>query len=250
MRLRARDNGEAEKTPNSGNAVASIAWWQPAGHSGPDAKSGQIAIGSNNGLVRVCDANGKKVRDLGTHRSKTVVRSVAWSPDGRLAAGSDDMAVRIWSGDDWHEQVLPPHEAAVRSVAWSGDGLLASGSDDRTVRIWSPDGELLLTLVGHEGPVNSVAWSPDGWLASGSDDKTVRIWTAAGHTVYKLSGHDGPVTAVAWSPDGRLASGSADMTVKLWPRPLPVDQLKVLAGQAPLRELSTDRRRDLLLPVR
>ena len=56
---------------------------------------------------------------------------------------------------------------------------LASGSWDKTVRIWSVEdpkaGPVLLR--GYGNSVTSVAFSPDGrTLASGSRDKTVRIW--------------------------------------------------------------------------
>jgi WD40 repeat protein len=56
---------------------------------------------------------------------------------------------------------------------------LASGSGDATVRLWSPTtGALLQTLQGHSGWVFTVAFSPDGTrLASGSEDATVRLWS-------------------------------------------------------------------------
>ncbi len=75
--------------------------------------------------------------------------------------------------------VLCGHSGVVRSVAYSPDGrLIVSGSADTSLRIWNAlSGEELKCLTGHESWIWCTTFSPDGTqIVSGSWDKTVRIW--------------------------------------------------------------------------
>jgi parallel beta-helix repeat protein len=168
------------------------------------------------------------------------VRSVAFSPDGRLlASGSADYTIKLWEVASGREvRTLTGHTWTVTSVAFSPDGrLLASGSRDKTIKLWDvASGSLVRTLSGPTDDVNSVAFSPDGRLLAsdfcgryelgrGCVQGEIRLWeVASGREVRTLSGHTYAVRSVAFSPDGRLlASGSRDETInaireriKLW----------------------------------
>jgi WD40 repeat protein len=170
---------EIRRFPPSSEGVMSVAIspagkWLATGHI-DDRKEG------TDDLLRLWDvAAGKEVRRLAGPK-ELMIRSVAFSPDGRLLA----------------------------AVEWSG-----------CIRVWDPaSGKPLCRLGERDGKVHYVAFSPDGrMLASTGWDEKVRLWeVATGCERRRFRGHRGCAEGVAFSPDGKtLATGGWDTTVLLW----------------------------------
>jgi len=166
------------------------------------------------------------IKELGLERSVGRVRSLAWSPDGRMLAFSAITgAVQLWdaASPDAPLRTLDGHNGRIYTLAWSPDSkVLASGSRDNTICLWDvATGRLQHTLTGHRRAVYSVALSPDGKvLASASKDRTVCLWETQNWQLRRtLEGHTSGVASVAWSPDGKiLATASFDDTVRIWER--------------------------------
>jgi WD40 repeat protein len=165
---------------------------------------------------------GQCLKTLEKHTN--IVRSVAFSPDGKiLATGSEDSTVKLWNLDNYQCLRTLRVGRKVWSVAFSSDKkTLASGSSGHTIKLWNVDtGKLVDGFQGNtERRLWSVAFSPNGeFLASGSSDCKVELWNIKSQTgePQSLEGHNNRVRSVAFSPDGKtLASGSDDHTVRLW----------------------------------
>ena len=154
------------------------------------------------------------------------VRSIAFSPDGRLlASGGDNNEVRLWRVDDGALQsVLSGHTKKVVSVVFLPSGrLLATGSSDGTVRWWRlPDGAFL-TQWNHPGfGLLSLAVSPDGRFLASSDNSKVaagfmRVHQVEDGTLVHHSQNRRQIPDVAFSPDGHLFASVEHMgTISLW----------------------------------
>jgi glucose repression regulatory protein TUP1 len=174
---------------------------------------------------KVCEL----VHDSDAHTGDLYIRSVRFSPDGKLlATGAEDRKIRIWDiANRGIRNTYDGHQQEIYSLDFSLDGrLIVSGSGDRTTRIWDMQDNTckVFTIVDVVDPstdagVTSVAISPRADLvAAGSLDNVIRIWdVASGHLVEMLRGHGNSVYSVAFTPDGKgLVTGSLDKTLKLW----------------------------------
>nr|WP_314174704.1 protein kinase [Streptomyces sp. DSM 40971] len=159
---------------------------------------------------------------------------VAFSPDGKLLAGSDlDGSVQLWDAGSRKPSATlspdgsPTDVSTVASLAFSPDGkLLATGGDDK-VELWDVAERRRIRSLHESGLVNSVAFSPDGkTLASGNELGDVTLWDTGSKKDKELAVLDGEtdvVNAVAFSADGKTlatagsnSQGNPDGTAVLW----------------------------------
>ena len=155
------------------------------------------------------------------------LKSIDYSPDGKLLAiGMDDL-VYIW---DLQESVV---RRAIDTGATLVDAVFTddscrivssqvnSSNGVASIAVWSiGSGTMLAQLGDREARSSSVLeLSPDGrYLATAGDESTVLIWSLENYQlVAKLDGHTDSVTDLSFSPDQRtLSSASHDKTVRLW----------------------------------
>ncbi len=152
-------------------------------------------------------------RELGQHYAP--VTALAISPDGeRVASGSTDLTVRIWSIGGGPPLVLTGHSAELKRLAFSPTGVLASVDQEGGIWVWYPGG-FGHPLRGHRNTPTAIAYSRDGaHLVTGDISGEVRVWSVStGLASYRP---DGGVWSVAPLTDGRVAATSPDGTVRVW----------------------------------
>jgi len=184
---------------------------------------GLVATGGADGEVRLWRAHGDRlrlVRELAVGPATDVVKSVAFSPDGRmLAAGATDEQVRVWrlagSAGPRPITTLGGFASWVNAVAFSPDGTaLAAGASGALAQVWrTTDWHLTATVPG---PVNftSVAFVPGtDLLLTGGIDGVARLRPLDGP---RLTDFGDLIGAAAQSADGSqiwVAPGSENPVV-------------------------------------
>ncbi len=164
-----------------------------------------------------------------------IVRSVAFSPDGKVMASAllNDGTIRIL--DTNTGELIRTINARTRKenkklliwgILFSPDGntIISRhyGQMENAIHLWDIDtGKLLHTLSGHTGRISDMAFCPESKIiATGSFDESIRLWDAdTGKLLHILSGPTYFGNSVAFSPDGRIivsGRGSLGRTLRLW----------------------------------
>jgi small GTP-binding protein len=158
------------------------------------SKSGYLAIATRDGGIHVTKPSGAGAIEIESYSKQPRVRTLCWSPDGRLlAAGSSHGALAVFDpGNKFGRVELEGHTRYIRAISFSADGrLLVSKCDDSTVRLWNLEENSSLTIAElsfdrkHFGTGSSkpggTAFHPSlPVLATlGNADKGVRIWNVS-----------------------------------------------------------------------
>jgi WD40 repeat protein len=193
-------------------------------------------VGLNYGEARTKTIEDRNARSKIVLKDSTNTQTVAFSPDGKLIAGTSNdwqtatNVAQVWNADG--SLKCPPlkgHTEVLVDIAFSSDSkrLVSTGENTPDVKtnnvaiIWDLASCREIARMGeHQGRVNVARFSPSNDLiATGSQDSTARLWDLANDKSIPLTGHQDEVKDVSFSPDGKkVATASADSTVRLWDR--------------------------------
>jgi WD40 repeat protein len=179
----------------------------------------QLVSGSRDETLRVWDVRDGRLVETVTTPGAT--DCVAWTPDGRVAFGVWDPAVRLCRpGEDAPWEVLRGTDLFPASIAVdTTSGRILARFAEHSLLVWEPgDPEPVLALTDLDESSAS-AFAPDGAVfATGSLDGSVILRdTQSGRPLQRLPGNEGPITAVTFDATGELvAAGTRDRTVLLW----------------------------------
>lgn len=151
---------------------------------------------------------------------KGIVKSVAFSPDGKLlASGASGTGIKLWDvGTGEVKRTLEGHSYGTESVAFSPDGrMLVSGGED--VKLWDVESGRLIRRMDEERKlsgslgIRGVAFSRDGKSFASAGQQLI-IWdTETGEAIKRF---DHGFYVVALSPDGKSIASVGSNTIRLF----------------------------------
>jgi WD40 repeat protein/transcriptional regulator with XRE-family HTH domain len=186
-------------------------------HFSPDGK--YLVTASADGTARVWNVG--PARETLTIETKDSYGRIAFSPNGKMIAGTDEQYVKVWDVGSGIERFSFEMSALTTGVAFDPNGDRVAGATEAgDVAVWNlRSGALEWNIKGSDRVIGFLAFSPDGTkIAGGGEESLVMVWDSNnGDLLLSLVRHRNPVTSVAFSPDGKwLASSGVDNIAIVW----------------------------------
>lgn len=144
-------------------------------------KTGLLAAGYANGVIRIFDVNSSELRvTLSGH--STGVNCLSFDDEGmKLASGGKDTEIVVWDVvSECGLFRLKGHKHVITQVKFlpSNPSILVSSSRDTFVKFWDLSTQhCFKTLTGHRSEVwNFCIISKYNWLVTGCADSELRVW--------------------------------------------------------------------------
>jgi hypothetical protein len=185
----------------------------------------QLAVGRGNRIV-VYDVSGTNfaaVAEQPAHRD--VVRSVAWSSDGKFLTTGSFRELKVWQATNLTPVWSVSSNLADRITALevAGDTLIAadgSAAQSGWIRTFAMEsGKPIRSWQAHSDTIYDFVVSPDTKaLATGSGDGLAKVWEiASGKELSRIEAHAGAVFGVAFNTNAtELVTVGADKQLKVW----------------------------------
>jgi WD40 repeat protein len=175
------------------------------------------------GVVKVWDLHSRH-SPIVVYAGKSGARSVAFGPDGLLAAGFEDQSVRLFKLDEplRTQQRFPRHGLPPTALCFSPDGkwlVVATGNNlvaSGRLYFWDWHCSTLDGII--DGNVWSLAYTRDGSALVVGGQRSVVWLDTLGITRRRLRVLEMPkvARALALAPDGTSLATTAGRSIKLW----------------------------------
>ena len=160
--------------------------------------------------------------DVPSRNFEPPVRSITYSPDGKLlAVSSYDNLFTVLDVAAGKPKYAFLQDSRPTVAVFSPDGnSVVTGCQPKAIYFWDLKTAKLKIKIGNEAQSFSVAFAPDGkTIASdgGFFYHAISLWDAGtGKLLRTLSGHDNAIAILLFSPDGKLLCGADTSADKVY----------------------------------